>query len=241
METPISDKKVVIVCSTDEGRKYSISAKHATISKYLETLITSDVWKNTKNEQGELRVDIDPEEFDTVMHYIETGYVLEPIKYSTLDFLLLKLLPHPDVKEDYLQIQLEENWCRLFTQDNPRCPHLKLKDMIHKITQFAPLYRENMIIFSTVKSLVVNEHLRKNFETYDQVKFKVGRVLDLSHFKGKLVLAGGALVATTFVLPVNDYDLFFVGCNQVRSTRNRSQASNGFRTKPKISCAQPSI
>lgn len=62
--------------------------------------------------------------------------------------------------------------------------------------------------------------------------FPVAGVLDLAEFAGKLVLAGGAALSLAFDVPKNDWDLFFVGVEDVEeATALVAQAAAKF---PKI-------
>jgi len=213
MESLENSDNVVFVCKTNNCLKHSLPRKYVKISNFLETLIDSNLWVKSKNDQGEFLLDLDEKYFKNVLNYIGTGKVLEPIPYSILDFLMLKMIPNSDVKEDFMCIQLEENWCRMFTQDNPKCPTVNLKDILDKIPQFAPIYKKNMTIFSTVKSLLIDEKLKTIIKT-NSITFKLSKIIDLSKYNGKLVLAGGALISTIFSQPIKDFDLFFVDCNQ---------------------------
>ena len=76
-----------------------------------------------------------------------------------------------------------------------------------------PLQPERVAVYaSDGRHFAVNPEMLRGFESGRSVRPRIGGVVDLARFGGKLVLAGGALVSLLLQQPVNDYDLFFCDC-----------------------------
>lgn len=148
------------------------------------------------------------------------------VSHLTVELLDYFLLPYPEstgVHEEFFKIQLRELWQRRFTLDNPLVDKVLLKDVINQIPSTAPFYSDTSSLISPDRWYVhqktfcntirfsINPQLLEATNNFQHLKLIIGNV-DLCDFKGKLVLAGGSLLSLLLEKPVNDYDLFFVGC-----------------------------
>jgi hypothetical protein len=207
--------------------KYLCSVERKCVC-YLPGLLAIAENKNFKqvfHNEKFIEISESKEVLETLATFLKTGSV-EMIKDEDLPEFMSKLemfggqAPVCERIEDteFARIQLKEMWQRRFTKDDPKVDKVLLFDVIDTIPLIKPPYSNDIAVYSTIKKFTIKSTILESVKDRKRVKFYIDNV-DLSEFGGKVVLAGGSLVSILLCRPVNDYDLFFVGCTEEEATQ----------------------
>lgn len=120
---------------------------------------------------------------------------------------------HPNPRASKMSLRELHSWLKTEASNSfvPQTPGLPSTD---SLTQKIPM-RPELIKF--LDTLMLQEAQSK--QPPAALDFSVAEDLDLSKFDGKLVLAGGAALSLAFRVPKSDWDLFFVGVEDLQEAR----------------------
>lgn len=201
----------IVKFSSFDGKIYEIDTEKLQHSSFLKKMYEDKFFKKEFINDA-IKLEDDSSVLGPIFHYLNTGNVTDDLPINSLEYFGIYTPPR-DVETEFLKIQLREHWERIFTKNNPRTKKIHIKDVVPYIPKRIEQYSKNIALFSQKRHFNIKEDFTEQAESYDLDILNI----HISKYKGKLVLAGGSLVSLLLGEPVNDYDFFFVGVNEIEA------------------------
>jgi hypothetical protein len=197
---------------SSDGKIYSLEPQFLNCSEVLKAQVRNADKMSQETVDGAYKLNRTARELDVLFTYLSTGEVIDTFDESSVDLFDEYLVQMGEKARHYpvefLRIQLQENWYREFTKDNPKCKHYELNDVIESIPKFSTVNEINAF-HSKTRIFELNHGIC----TTKNQRLRVCGI-DLADFNGKLVLAGGSLISMLLNQSINDYDFFFCSVDQ---------------------------
>jgi len=208
MEDTKTNKEIVSF-ETKDGKMINIEKRYAELSNFLKTLISTQVGKKT-NDKGMIVLDYDEKDLKPIFQYLATG------NPKDMDIELYKYFDIGTISQEYhsefLMIYLREQWYRKNTIQNPQVIKIPLNQAMKEFSTIIPPYDEKSILYSPYRMMYISSELKESVKLEKNISLNIKGV-NLTDYRGKLVLAGGSLVSLLLQQPIKDYDFFFVNCS----------------------------
>jgi hypothetical protein len=184
---------------TLDGDIFTLTEDRIKYSGFLKTLVFQDLFTPEKVGDAFLLKE-KTENVKSIMEYIEKGIVNEDLDIHKLSYYAVPLPNYFEFMDiEYLRIWLRETWQRNICQRNPSVvKHLINQELISRIPNRCVISEDTAVFPSS-------HYLNVSLPTVKPTLTEF-----LKRYKGKVVLAGGAIVCLMLGLEVKDYDLFFV-------------------------------